>query len=47
MPEDSKVFEIIYKNEKVADKILVSKHELLGKLIYIFTTKTAKYLAAP
>lgn len=29
MPEDSKVFEIIYKNEKVADKILVSKHELV------------------
>lgn len=29
MAEDSKVFEIIYKNEKVADKILVSKQELI------------------
>lgn len=29
MAQDSKVFEIIYKNEKVADKILVSKQELV------------------
>lgn len=30
MAEDSRVFEIIYKNEKVADKILMNKQELLN-----------------
>lgn len=30
MAEDSRVFDIIYKNEKVADKILMNKQELLN-----------------
>lgn len=30
MSNDSRVFEIIYKNEKVADKILMNKQELLN-----------------
>lgn len=30
MAEDDKVFDIIYQNEKVADKILSIKHELVS-----------------
>lgn len=30
MADDSKVFEIIFKNEKVCDQILVNKQELLN-----------------
>lgn len=30
MSEDHRVFEIIYKNEKVADKVIGNKHELVN-----------------